>query len=124
MYLAPNNANLTPAPAGMSSIMIDEATLSSLVAKAAAGTKITYYVGHLAHDRQPVSQVLDHVACRALSAVANRALRFAEVEWVHLVQRRLAPNCWAYILIVRPRACTRRAVAMHVSAASPHEGAA
>lgn len=103
MYLGPTD----PAPAGISSILIDEATLASLVAKASAGTKITYYVGHLAHDRCPASQALDLAACRALSAVANRALRFADAGWAHLVQRRLGPDCWAYILVVRTRSRPR-----------------
>ncbi len=100
MHLGPTE----PAPADVSSILIDEAALASLVAKASAGTRITYHVGHLAHDRCPASQVLDLAACRALSAVANRALRFADAGWVHLVQRRLGPDCWAYILVVRRRA--------------------
>ena len=103
MYLGPTD----PAPAGISSILIDEATLASLVAKSAAGTKITYHIGHLAHDRCPASQVLELTACRALSAVANRALRFADAGWAHLVQRRLGPDCWAYILVVRSRSRPR-----------------
>jgi hypothetical protein len=101
MYLGPTDARREPA--GIASILIDEATLASLVAKVAPGTKITYYVGHLSHDRQPTTQALDAAACRALGVVANRAMRFADAGWAHLVQRRLGPDCWAYILVVRPR---------------------
>jgi hypothetical protein len=97
-----------PAPSGASSLLIDEASLAALVAKAEAGTKITYHIGHLAHDRCPASQVLDAAACRTLSALANRALRFANAGWVDLVQRRLGPDCWAYILVVRSRTTSRR----------------
>lgn len=105
MYLGPTDTRREPA--GISSILIDEATLASLVAQASAGTKITYYAGHLSHDRQPATQVLDLTACRALGAVANRAMRFADAGWAHLVQRRLGPDCWAYILVVRSRSRSR-----------------
>lgn len=97
-----------PVPAGASTVLIDEATLCALVADASAGTTITYYVGHLAHDRLPVTQALEPLACRALSAVANRALRLAEAGWAHLVQRRLGPDCWAYLLVVRSRGREQR----------------
>lgn len=97
-----------PVPAGASTVLIDEATLCALVADASASTTITYYVGHLAHDRLPVTQALEPLACRALSAVANRALRLAEAGWAHLVQRRLGPDCWAYLLVVRSRSGNRR----------------
>ena len=95
-------------------IVLTENDLCDRLADAQAGDVITYHVGMLARDRAPQTQVLSADRCRDLGAVADRVLQLAEAGWVHLVQRRLGEECFAYLLIVRPRPRALRGVAMPI----------
>lgn len=70
---------------------------------APVGTTFTYHVGHLAYDRTPTVTKLDPAERAELDLLADRVMQLAEQGWVHLVQRRLAPECFAYQVVVRPR---------------------
>ena len=77
--------------------------LADRLAAAMPGEAITYHVGMLARDRWPLSFVLPEVHRLELNAIADRAQQLADAGMVHLVQRRLAEERFAYLLIVRPR---------------------
>lgn len=70
---------------------------------APVGTTLTYHIGHLAYDRTPTVTKLDPAERAELDLLADRVMQLAEQGWVHLVQRRLAPECFAYQVVVRPR---------------------
>jgi len=82
---------------------LTDVALCRWIGQAAAGEAIIYHIGLLARDRAPQTQVLPPELCRELSAVADRALRLAEAGVVHLLQRRLGEERFAYLLVVRPR---------------------
>lgn len=92
-----------------------ENDLCDRLADAQAGDVITYHVGMLARDRSPQTQILSNDRCRNLGAVADRVLQLAEAGWVHLVQRRLGEESFAYLLIVRPRPRALRGAAMPIA---------
>lgn len=103
---AASQARVTPAA------VMTENDLCDRLADALPGDVITYHIGLLARDRAPQSQMLTLERCRELGAVADRALRLAEIGWAHLVQRRIGEECFAYLLVVRPRPRPRRDAAM------------
>ncbi len=96
----------------MPAAVMSENDLCDRLADALPGDIITYHVGLLARDRAPQSQMLSLERCRKLGAVADRALQLAEAGWAHLVQRRIGEECFAYLLIVRPRPRAHRGVAL------------
>lgn len=98
-------------------VVVSENDLCDRLADALPGDTITYHVGMLARDRAPQTQVLSPDRCRDLAAVADRVLQLAEAGWVHLVQRRLGEERFAYLLIVRPRPRALRGAAMPLPAA-------
>ncbi|SDD06332.1 hypothetical protein [Belnapia rosea] len=106
---AASHARATPAA------VMSEHNLCDRLADALPGDVITYHIGLLARDRAPQSQMLSIERCRELGAVADRALRLAESGWAHLVQRRIGEECFAYLLIVRPR--PRRGTALPAAVA-------
>jgi len=119
MHIAHLNTQLPPPdrislPAASRPVALTENDLCDRLADAKAGDIITYHVGMLARDRAPETQVLSLDRCRQLGAVADRVLLLAEAGWVHLVQRRVGEECFAYLLIVRPRPRASRGVAMPV----------
>jgi len=73
------------------------------LAAAAPGETLTYYVGMLAHDCGAMSLVLPEPRRLELCAIASRALQLAEAGRVHLLQRRLGPERFAYLAVVRPQ---------------------
>ena len=111
-----NTLSLPPAAMSLAAppqpMVLTENDLCDCLADAPAGATITYHVGMLARDRAPHTQVLSPDRCRDLGAVADRVLLLAEAGWVHLVQRRLGEERFAYLLIVRPRPRAVRGVAM------------
>lgn len=70
---------------------------------APVGITFTYHIGHLAYDRTPTVTKLDPAERAELDLLADRVMQLAEQGWVHPVQRRLAPECFAYQVVVRPR---------------------
>ena len=113
-----NTKALPPAAASLPHsalpVVMTENDLCDRLADAKAGDVITYHVGMLAADRAPQTQTLSPDRCRDLGAVADRVLRLAEAGWVHLVQRRLGTERFAYLLVVRRRVRTLSGAAMPV----------
>ena len=90
---------VTPPP----DIVRNQHELSARLADAAPGEIIPYYVGMLAADRSPTSKALTETQRVTLNALAGRMLQLAEAGRVHLVQRRIGRERFAYIAIVRPQ---------------------
>ena len=77
--------------------------LCDRLADAMPGEIIPYYVGMLAADRAPTSLTLSEAQRIELNALADRMRQLADGCRVHLVQRRLGPERFAYLAIVRPQ---------------------
>lgn len=84
-------------------VVSTENELHDRLASALPGTTIVYHVGLLARDRDRLASSLTPEQREDLNALASRAWRLAAAGWVHLVQQRVAPDCCAYIAVVRPR---------------------
>ena len=82
---------------------LDEAGLCARVFEAKPGERIEYHRGFLGLDRSPLSQHADRQSRSTISRTADRALALAEKGAVHLVQKRLAPECFSYLAVVRRR---------------------
>lgn len=90
--------------------------LCNRLADAAPGDTIVYHVGLLARDRDKIVTTLFPDRRDELEIVARRAWQMAEAGLVHLLQRRVADECFAYLVIVRPRPRNARsALAMAVA---------
>jgi hypothetical protein len=89
--------------------LLDEAALCAWFGTAAAGDRIEYWRGFLAIDAGASQSSLQPDDRRRLGRVAARAFRLAEQGKAHLVQRRLGPGDYSYLLIVRPRPRSARA---------------
>ena len=85
------------------SVRLDELALCAWVAQAQPGDALAYHQGFLSVDRGPTGQVLLSSEQRALGKIGAMAMRLAERGFVHLVQRRLAPDQFVYLAIARPR---------------------
>ena len=94
-------------------IVVSENDLCDRYADAAPGTVIIYYMGLLARDRDAAASSLAPDARTELDRVAERAWAMAEQGLVHLLQRRVAPECFAYLAATRarPRGSTPQRVA-------------
>lgn len=77
--------------------------LCDRVTDAVPGDVIVYHVGFLARDRYAAISKLTEEQRLELDALADCAARLAEGGWVHLLQRRIGLECFAYLVIVRPR---------------------
>lgn len=84
-------------------IVVDANALCDRVTAAAPGDAITYFVGMLARDRDRLASCLSPEQRIELDATADYAWRLADAGWAHLAQRRVRPECFAYLVIVRPR---------------------
>lgn len=87
-----------------------ENDLCDRLADAMPGEIIPYYVGMLAADRAPTSLTLTEAQRIELNALADRMMQLADVGRVHLVQRRIGPEQFAYLAIVRPQARRHQSV--------------
>lgn len=76
------------------------------VGQALPGDQIQYHAGFLGIDTSPESSPLSETDRRRLAAVAAAARRAFESDLVHLFQKRLGHNRFAYIAVARqkPRA--------------------
>jgi hypothetical protein len=120
-----NLVRLTASPTATSSAVIaDENDLCDRLVESRPGDVITYHVGVLARDRAPETQMLPPERCRELGTLANRVLELAEAGWVHLLQRRLGEECFAYLLVVRPRPRSGRRAGLVPPVFLPREVAA
>jgi hypothetical protein len=82
---------------------LDEVALCAWVAHAEPGEALAYHQGSLAIDRGPPGQPFMSTKALALAKTSDMAMRLAERGFVHLVQRRLAPDQFLYLAIARPR---------------------
>ncbi|WP_149539335.1 hypothetical protein [Siccirubricoccus phaeus] len=87
------------------------------IADAAPGTVFIYHLGLLAEDREPTASRLPEEQRREVQLVADQALGFAERGRAHLLQRRIGPHAFAYLLVVRPKARPRSASVVRLSPA-------
>ena len=73
--------------------------------QAEPGDAIEYHRGFLALDRSHQSSALSEGDRQALCRLASLAMRLAGQSLVHLVQRRIRPDCFSYIASARKRDC-------------------
>jgi hypothetical protein len=92
-------------------VVLTENALCDRVADAAPGDAIIYHIGLLARDRDKVASELPAERSAELEAVARRVWAMAEAGLGHLLQRRVAPERCAYLLVVRPRSLSARSAA-------------
>jgi hypothetical protein len=88
------------APGGLA---VNEIGFCAWVAQAEPGEALVYHRGFLVVDTDKLLSKLAGEARIALRRLADAAFRAAEQDLVHLVQARLATDCFAYIAVVRPR---------------------
>jgi len=85
-----------------------ESAFSHWLAVAEPGSIAQYHDGFLTLDVAKTGTRLSAGGHKELVAVARLAWWASEERIVHLVQRRLGPNRFAYLAIMRPRGCGRR----------------
>jgi hypothetical protein len=66
------------------------------------GDAVVYHIGHLAIDAPVLGPGSPRIAREGLRDLADAAWRLAALERVHLVQRRLGPDRFTYLAILRP----------------------
>ena len=84
-------------------MVADAEALRNRIIGGRPGDRITYWVGLLARDRDAQASSLLPERRAALHMTATAVMRFAEAKWVYLLQQRVAPDCCAYIAVVRHR---------------------
>ena len=77
--------------------------LLAWLSQAAPGDVLEYHRGFLALDRSHHTSRLKEDDRQVLCRVANLAMRLSDRGLVHLVQRRIKPDCFSYLAIARPR---------------------
>ncbi|WP_412049475.1 hypothetical protein ACK6D9_17415 [Hoeflea sp. Naph1] len=82
---------------------LSEEAFSLWLAVAEPGSIIQYHVGFLSLDVAETNINLSIAAHRKLMAIANLAWCASEARIVHLVQRRLGPDHFEYLAVMRPR---------------------
>ena len=98
------NAIASASPAGdISAVLLDEVVLCDRVFEAEPGERIEYHRGFLGLDRSPLGRHADRQTRSTISRTADRAAVMAEKGLVHLVQKRLGPECFSYFAVVRRR---------------------
>ena len=69
------------------------------------GDAIEYHRGFLTVDRARETSALREDDRQVLCRIANLALRLSSVGLIHLVQRRIKPDCFSYVAVARKRDC-------------------
>ena len=87
------NRSLTPKD------VMNDVDLCVWVADARPGDSITYYTGHLSRDRLSHNEGYSEALRRKIGDLGNAAWMLGAENWVHLLQRRVAPGCWDYIAV-------------------------
>ena len=73
------------------------------LSQAQPGDVLEYHRGFLALDRSHHTSRLKEDDRQVLCRVANLAMRLSDCGLVHLVQRRIKPDCFSYLAIARQR---------------------
>lgn len=110
--LTPDSLSLTAAIPEDPSMMVpdvrDANALCDRVTAASPGDTIAYHVGFLARDRYRIISDLPEDERLELEALADCVMRMGEAGWVHLLQRRINVEYFAYLVVVRTRPRQRR----------------
>jgi hypothetical protein len=101
---------------------ISETMLCAWFGTAVPGDRLVYHRGFLAIDVSPLTFKLPEPERRMLQRVADRALQLAEAGLIHVVQRRIAEDEFAYIAIARSRPPTWSGALETVLKAANREG--
>jgi hypothetical protein len=80
-----------------------EMDLCAWVTLASPGETLEYHRGFLGIDRTSYGLPMTAEARTDLLRTCDRALKLAEQDLVHLVQRRLGPESFSYVAIARKR---------------------
>ncbi|MCA3573281.1 MAG: hypothetical protein IOC86_05140 [Aestuariivirga sp.] len=102
MFNPPAGSN--PASGHAPARMMNDVDLCVWVADAQPGDRLVYYTGHLSRDRLPHSEGYSEPVRRKVSEIGNAAWMLGAENWVHLLQRRVAPGCWDYIAVRKAEA--------------------
>jgi hypothetical protein len=81
---------------------INEIELCAWLRQAEPGDALEYHQGFLVVDLTPFGGHMTSEARSELTRTSARAYDLAERGFVHLVQRRLAPDSFSYLAIARP----------------------
>jgi len=82
---------------------ITEIALCSWLGQAEPGDVFEYYRGFLGVDLTTFGNPMSSKIRAVLARTSARAYDLAERGFVHLVQRRVGPDTFAYLAIARPR---------------------
>jgi len=82
---------------------LSEIEFSAWVAQALPGDRLEYHRGFLVIDTFPTLSRLADAERSALIKLGSRAFSAAGQGLVHLLQKRLGPDQFAYLAIARPR---------------------
>jgi hypothetical protein len=85
---------------------LTDIALCAWVAQALPGDHVEYHRGFLVVDRD--DRNLGQPEISRLRRLADRARWAADVGLVHLVQRRLGPDRFAYVAVARPKKAASR----------------
>ena len=103
--------------------LLTEAQFCAWIGQSAPGAVIEYHRGFLAVDTARASSDFAEPDRKELARVGRRAWWAAENNLVHLVQRRLAPDRFAYLAIARARPKQLHATLLTLLAQSAEAGA-
>jgi hypothetical protein len=82
---------------------LTEIDLLAWLSQAQAGDTLEYHRGFLALDRWHQSSALSEGDRQALCRLANLAMRLSVRGLIDLVQRRICPDCFSYLVFARQR---------------------
>jgi hypothetical protein len=103
--------------------LLTEAQLCAWIGQSAPSARIEYHRGFLAIDTVRASSNFSETDRKELVKVARRAWWAAEKNLVHLAQRRLGPDRFAYLVVARARPKTLHATLLTLLAETPDAGA-
>jgi hypothetical protein len=103
-------------------LLLTEAELCAWIGQSAPGTIVEYHRGFLAIDTVRASSDLVEPDRKELVRVGRRAWWAAAKNLVHLVQRRLGPDRFAYLAIARARPKKMHATLLTLLAQDPAAG--
>ncbi len=103
-------------------LLLTEAQFCAWVGQSVPGAVIEYHRGFLAIDTVRASSDLVEPVRKELVRIGRRVWWAAEKNLVHLVQRRLGPDCFSYLAIVRGRPKESHATLLTLLAQDPAAG--
>jgi hypothetical protein len=110
----PESRSLTPKD------VMNDVDLCVWVADAKPGARIVYYTGHLSRDRLPHIDGYSEAVRRKIGELGNAAWKLGEVNWVHLIQRRVSYGCWEYIAVRRAETPKQKPVYRIIQSLAAH----